>query len=568
MVSYFYQPHILQPTRITEHSATLIDNIYFNSIEHNTISGNLLYDISDHLPNFLIINKHQYMYGANRYIRDYTHFNQSDLVDEVAAINWETVLPNADDVNIYFDSFYDKLTEIVDKHVPIKKISKRRAKLLSKPWITKAILKSIKVKNKFYTKYIKYRNDYYFSKYKAYRNKLKHVILLSKKAYYSNYFSINSNNIKNTWHGIRQLITLKNQNKQVPTIMEIGSKKVTNTFEIANAFNNYFGSVGPNLTNSIPFCNASYENYLKSPLQRSFVLYPTSSIEIEYEIDSLDKHKSIGPYSITIRLLKCLKLTLLEPLCHLYNCSFLSGVVPNKLKYANVIPVFKKGIPSDIANYRPISLLSVFNRILEKLMYNRLIKFWDKNKIFFEQQFGFRAKHSTTHAILLIIDKIQKAIEKKLYSCGIFLDLSKAFDTVDHKILLKKLEYYGIRGIVNDWFCSYFTNRTHSVVIGDINSNQHPLTCGVPQGSILGPLLFLIYINDFNNSAENVHFHLFADDSNLFFAHKSLQFLEEHLNEQLFLCASVAMCKQAFNKYRKIKFHNFSSSSEENSLYC
>jgi hypothetical protein len=187
--------------------------------------------------------------------------------------------------------------------------------------------------------------------------------------------------------------------------------------------------------------------------------------------------------------------------------------------------------------------ISVFNKILEKLMYNRLTKFLEKHEVFFSGQFGFRSNRSTSHAILLIIDKIQNAIENKLFSCGLFLDLSKAFDTVNHSILIRKLEYYGIRGVVKDWFCSYLTDRALYVSIGDTSSDLMTITCGVPQGSVLGPLLFLLYINDFGNSATVLDFNLFADDSNLFYSHKSLQCLETDLNNQLYnvnewLCAN------------------------------
>ena len=146
------------------------------------------------------------------------------------------------------------------------------------------------------------------------------------------------------------------------------------------------------------------------------------------------------------------------------------------------------------------------------------ILFYLKKKILFENQFGFRSGHSTTQAVTLVIDKIQKAIENKCYSCGIFLDLSKAFDTVNHRILTQKLECYGIHGIVNDWFKSYLSNRKEFVTIGGINSAEENLFCGVPQGSVLGPLLFLLYINDFKNCSDLFEFHIFADDANLFCA--------------------------------------------------
>ena len=172
-----------------------------------------------------------------------------------------------------------------------------------------------------------------------------------------------------------------------------------------------------------------------------------------------------------------------------------------------------------------------------------LIKFLQKNNILNENQFGFRSNHSTTQAISLVADKIQRAIEDKKISCGIFLDLSKAFDTVDHCILLKKLEYYGIRGMANDWFQSYLSNRKQFVTIGSTSSEPQLMTCGVPQGSVLGSLLFLLYINDFNKASSVLDLHLFADDSNLFFSHKNLQTLESIVNNELcniheWLCAN------------------------------
>ena len=378
-------------------------------------------------------------------------------------------------------------------------------------------------------------NDYYFTKYKIYRNKLKHLILISKKSFYNNYFNTNKDNIKETWKGIKQLITLKKTAYSTPTTLKIGNTKITDTKSIANEFNKYFANVGSNLANAIPVVNTSFEEFLrlcKSPCS-SFVLFPVTTHEIEDEISNLNPSKSTGPYSLPTKILKILKSLLSGPLTCLFNCSFSTGVVPSKLKVARVIPVHKNGPRAVISNYRPISLLSVFNKILEKLMYNRLITFLDKNQVLFNGQFGFRSNHSTLHAILLIADKIQKAIERKQYSCGIFLDLSKAFDTVNHTILIKKLEYYGIRGIAKDWFCSYLSNRKQLVSIGNVTSDLKPITCGVPQGSVLGPLLFLLYINDFSKSVPDLDFHLFADDSNLFCSHKSLQCLEAKVNVEL-----------------------------------
>ena len=214
------------------------------------------------------------------------------------------------------------------------------------------------------------------------------------------------------------------------------------------------------------------------------------------------------------------------------NISIQSGIYPSILKHAKVIPVFKTGDVTESDNYRPISLLSNLNKILEKVMYKRFINFIENKNILHHSQYGFRQQHSTQHAILDIVNKIQANIDKKEFTCGIFIDLKKAFDTVDHTILLCKLQHYGFRGIIHDWLSSYLTNRFQTTQIESNISTKEKTLCGVPQGSVLGPLLFLIYINDIHRSSDKFNFHLFADDTNLLYSDKNPKTLEYIVNTE------------------------------------
>ena len=203
------------------------------------------------------------------------------------------------------------------------------------------------------------------------------------------------------------------------------------------------------------------------------------------------------------------------------------------MKIAKVIPIYKNENPELFANYRPISILPSISKILERLMYNRLYNFLADHNIISKKQYGFRENYSTYMALIDLVDNISSNIDNKKHSIGIFLDLSKAFDTIDHQILLRKLQCYGIRGIACDWFKSYLENRVQYVSYNTKDSHYMNIMCGVPQGSILGPLLFILYINDIVKVSTVLNPVLFADDTSLFHAHTDFDTLIKEINEEL-----------------------------------
>ena len=332
---------------------------------------------------------------------------------------------------------------------------------------------------------------------------------------------------------IKEILNKKKQKGNLPeTFLKEGQKK-EGSLNIAHEFNNYFVNVGPRLANSIKHKSHPPDEYLNNPNLRSIFIMPTTDTEILKIVGKMKSKSSCGYDDISSKLLKQTINGIITPLVHIINLSLSSGIFPDKMKIAKVIPIFKANEPEKFNNYRPISLLPIFSKVLEKVMFERVYNFMDVNKIFFESQYGFRKKHSTEHALLEVQNRVCKLLENKKIVSGICMDLSKAFDTLNHNILLKKLDYYGIRGIALKWFESYLANRQQFVLINKYKSSYENIVCGVPQGSILGPLLFILYINDIPLSSKKGNFILFADDTNVLYNADNLMQLEEIINTEL-----------------------------------
>ena len=564
LMSYAFNHHISNPTRITNTSKTLLDNIFSNNQDLNNVTNGIIYyDMSDHLPIFVISETPDATQSVKKVrpilCRKETDNNIALLNQDLAQEEWSDVFRETD-TNRAYDVFLNKLVYYYNKNIPlVKKKSRRKNK---HPWITKGIMKSIKTRTKLYKRALTTQNAEDFKDYKIYRNKLSNLIRISRKMHYSKQCEHNKNNKNGLWEVIND-IKGKNDKDHV-SVFYNKNEELTNPKDISDSFNTYFTNIGPNLASKIKQDNnINFATFLPPNFNKSLFLTPTDEEEIFKIVRCLKTSRSSGHDGLSVHLLKRIVIHIATPLAYIFNLSITTGICPSSFKTAKVIPVFKKDDPSLLTNYRPISILPSMSKILEKIIYKRLYIFLQVNDILIPNQYGFRKHYSTDFAIIKLLNKITECFANKEHLIGIFMDLSKAFDTIDHNILMYKLQRYGIRGTSLSWIRDYLSNRKQYVVYQCSESPTSNITCGVPQGSILGPLLFLIYINDIVRSSPLLSFTLFADDTNIFYSHKNFDTLVSTLNSEISKVSQWFSCNKLSLNITKTNFIRFKPHSTQ-----
>ena len=529
MQSNHFVPTVTKPTRFPPNDSliesTLLDHIWFNCLEMYT-SGILLYDITDHCPVFSCFNHG--IVDTPKSVKIKFRFISDDLiknfVDELNNISWDFSLLR--DVNERTAHFLRCINSAYCKCFPLK-VKNISFKRISKPWLSQAILNSVKTKSKYFKLYKLGIIDR--STNNRYRNCVNAVIRSAKSEYYKNVFRNCSNNIKKSWDIIRKLISKYQDKRHVKSII-VDSNVINSEVEVAEAFNNFFSNVASDLEEKIPPSDNLPPQI--SPLRSSFYLFPLTNQECINVISSLKNRRS-DLDSVSVAMLKNVKHVLADPITQLINNSFETGIFPDILKIAIITPIYKNGNLYSLTNYRPISVLPILSKIFEKVIASRVNSWLNKHSLISTNQYGFQRGRSTADALISLTDQIYSALNSKEHSISVFVDLRKAFDTVQHDILLSKMQLMGFRGLPLALFKSYLSNRKQCVRVGSARSSLRSVNIGVPQGSILGPILFIIYVNDLPMVSNVVSTVLFADDTSISLSRPNFETLITDLTNEL-----------------------------------
>lgn len=507
-------------------SFTCLDHIYVKNLKHPTMSLGLVCQtvITDHYPVIAALNLNNYKsIKTDRYVvkRDYDAIKL-----DLSKTDWAFVC-NSNDVNQAVHLFSKYFSDIINKYSRQCKVT--RSKFNLKPWITPGLMRCMRHRDRLHQRA---RDDPHNKvlqiTYKRYRNFVISRLRKVKSDFEERELTQNKNNPKQLWRSIGNICNLANNRKETSELLALeGCSNAQQSVELTNA---HFCSVGQKLADHILQSLGKSEADLASSVHvdgspmHSFFLHPTDLLEVDSLILNLRNNKAPGLDGFDNFLIKIVRNEIIIPITYILNLSLSSGIFPHDWKIAVVCPIFKSGSKYSVDNYRPISLLGVFSKLLEKIVNKRLVKYLESNKLLSANQFGFRSGLSTEDAVSLLTTAVTSHLDNRLSCVGFFLDLAKAFDTVSVPILLKKLESTGIRGIALEWFQSYLSERRQCVKVGGFTSSLQNLHFGVPQGSILGPTLFLIYINNIHKlQIDNAEIMCYCDDTAVIFHSSSWQ---------------------------------------------
>ena len=537
LISNAFVPTISRATRTTDNTYSLIDNIACkNIIGKVDLCGIIPTNISDHhmLVNLIQIknppnNSHK---AKPTYKRSFNNENLEKFRTALAITDWREVMNEKVDVNKAYAIFIGKFLKILDQNIPNKLVNNKERSTPINQHLTKELKKSRLKKKQLYL--ARKDSPEAAESYRIFRNNFNKANRATKKLHYRERILDAGGNSKKLWDILKDTMGTSKKDTRIEYI-EVGNEKIYDDTEIANKFNEYLANIGRSLTPLLPKINSStFHHYLPPPAENTFFLRPITERFLLEVLGNMKHKKSCDDNEISLYLVNFVRIAIIKPLLHIINLSFATGTMPDGQKITRTILIHKSGPFYLLDNYRGVSLINSFSKIQEKCLYIQLMEFLQQQRYFNKLQYGFRPGRSTFHAILHLVNKITACLASGRIAMVVLLDVRKCFDMLDRSILLKKLENLGVRGHALKWFKSYFKDRRQRVFYKGINSSRTELIdWGVLQGSILGVLLFLIYINDIDSCSDTLLSYLFADDNCAFLESDTLANLINLANTEL-----------------------------------
>lgn len=563
MSEHAFLSYINDFTRIENNSKSCIDHIFIKTdISPQNILPIILHSkISDHFPQLLKITLQEKINNnLNKQNSNIISSINYDILKNYLSnnVNWDDIL-QGNDVNNTTEIFIDAIKNAVQMSTEYKTLKHSNRK--RKSWITLGLMTSINYRDELYEQSLKNPNNIQLeNQYKYYRNYLNKLIKKSKQNFYKQKINENLNDTSKIWSYTNELLNkdkvMENKLKYIKT--EDGNI-ISDEKEVADYMNNFFTNIGTNIAKNIKVTD--YKHKVKMKIKDTMFIQPITENDVINYINKLKTDTAPGKDGIHSKTLKFIKNDIAIALVKIINLSFTNGIFPNILKEAVVKPIYKGGDADLADNYRPISLISNIAKIFEYAIKDVILNFCKKHNILAKQQFGFQEKVSTQDAISKLIGRVYQSIDKSKPSIAVFLDLAKAFDTISHKKLISKLPAYGFRGKILQLIESYLSQRVQYVRNGNVISEPMTIKSGVPQGTVIGPILFILYINDIFELEDECYIVSYADDTALYVegncwpevqrkTEKLLQNIKAWLDENLLIL-----------NYGKTKFLTFSSNA-------
>ena len=527
---YGFNQLVETPTRITDTSETLIDLILTTKGENLCNIKVLPSSLSDH-DVICFTRKTKKIKNPSETIkcRDYSNYDYRKLRNDMQQETFNTVYAE-ENPNTAWKNLKQILLLHFNKHSPFLN---KKVKGIKSPWITREIKTEMNKRDKLQRKFRKSRSTNDFDEYKKQRNKVNVTVRKAKCQFNKDLLQETAHDPSRFWKALKKVLPVNSKSKITKTFL-IDGILTSNAKQIAIGFCSFFTDIARKLKLKV----APLKNFIwKTPkpiYPKTYSTFHFKQVQVNQvfkHLKKLSRKKATGPDDLPPGMLKDVAVSIAKPLCYVINQSLKTSVIPEDFKYGVVTPVFKAGNKQDLNNYRPITVLPACSKIFERCIHAQLSEFLEEMKLLSPTQFGFRKQRNTELAATLFLDKLRENMDNGRMTGSIFVDLSKAFDTLGHSQIIASLASYGVTGSEKELFINYLFDRKQSVRIGNEISSPQNVTCGVPQGSILGPLLFLVTFNDIGSVLKHSEIITYADDTVIYVCDTSVQRIQEKLQE-------------------------------------